>query len=76
MIKVMINVMTAHSLDFRIAGCQVPKPRCLSPSAHSLNSRIASRQVHRCLSPSAHSLNSRIAGCQVPKPRLAQLPIA
>ena len=54
----------------RIAGRQVPKPRCLSSAANSLNSRIAGGQVPkpRCLSPAANSLNSRIAGRQVPKP--------
>ena len=40
-------------LNSKIAGCQVPKPRCLSPAAHSLNSRIAGDRVPkpRCLSP-------------------------
>jgi hypothetical protein len=35
------------------AGCHVPKPRCLSPAAHSLDIRIAGRQAPkpRCLSP-------------------------
>ena len=58
-------------LKFRIAGRQVPTPRCLSPAANSLYSRIADGQVPkpRCLSPAANSLYSRIAGGQVPKPR-------
>ena len=58
-------------LDSRIAGRQVPKPRCLSPAANSLYSRIAGRQVPkpRCLSPAANSLDSRIAGRQVPEPK-------
>ena len=58
-------------LNSRIAGGQVPKPRCLSSAANSLNSRIAGGQVPkpRCLSPAANSLNSRILGGQVPKPR-------
>jgi hypothetical protein len=40
-------------LEIAKAGCQVPKPRCLSPAAHSLDIRIAGRQVPkpRCLSP-------------------------
>ena len=55
----------AHSLYFRIAGCQVLKPRCLSPVADSLDFRIAGCQVPkpRCLSPSADRLDFRIAGC-------------
>ena len=32
------------SLDSRIAGRQVPKPRCLSPAADSLDTRIAGGQ--------------------------------
>ena len=54
-------------LDSRIAGRQVPKPRCLSPAANSLDSRIAGGQVPkpRCLSPAANSLDSRIGGGQV-----------
>ena len=46
-------------------------PGLLSAVAHSLDSRIAGRQVPspRCLSPAAHSLDSRIAGRQVPWPR-------
>ena len=61
----------ANSLYSRIAGGQVPKPRCLSPAANSLYSRIAGGQVPkpRCLSPAANSLDSRIARGQVPKPR-------
>ena len=61
----------SNSLYVRIAGCQVPKPRCLSPAANSLYVRIAGCQVPkpRCLSPAANSLYVRIAGCQVPKPR-------
>jgi len=57
--------------DVRIAGCQVPKPRCLSPDAHSLDVRIAGCQVPkpRCLSPAARSLDVRIVGCHVPEPR-------
>ena len=53
-------------LAARIAGRQVPKPRCLSPAANSLYSRIAGRQVPkpRCLSPAVNSMYSRIAGCQ------------
>ena len=35
----------ANSLEIRIAGRQVPKPRCLSPAANSLEIRIAGRQV-------------------------------
>ena len=31
----------------RIAGCQVPKPRCLSPAANSMYSRLLNV---RCLS--------------------------
>ena len=40
-------------LDSRIPGRQVPRPRCLSPAAHSLDFRIAGCQVPepRCLSP-------------------------
>ena len=58
-------------LDFRIAGRQVSKPRCLSPAAHSLDFMIAGRQVPKpkCLSPAAHSSDFRIAGRRVPKPR-------
>ena len=58
-------------LEIAKAGRQVPKPRCLSPAAHSLDIRIAGRQVPepRCLSPAANSLDIRIAGRQVPKPR-------
>ena len=58
-------------LEVRIPGCQVPKPRCLSPAADSLDFRIAGCQVPkpRCLSPAADSLDFRIAGCQVPMPR-------
>ena len=54
-----------------IAGRQVPKPRCLSPSVNSLNPGIAGRQVPkpRCLSPSVNSLIPGIAGRQLPKPR-------
>ena len=50
--------------DSRIAGRQVPKPRCLSPAANSLDSRIAGRQVPkpRYLSPAANSLDFRVAG--------------
>ena len=40
-------IPAANSLEFRIAGRQVPKPRCLSPAANSLEFRIAGRQ---CLS--------------------------
>ena len=49
----------------------MPKPRCLSPAANSLCSRIAGGQVPkpRCLSPAANSLCCRNAGGQVPKPR-------
>ena len=36
-------------LYFRIAGGQVPKPRCLSPAANSLDSSIAVGQVPRHL---------------------------
>ena len=58
-------------LSVRIAGRQVPKPRCLGPAADSLHVRIPGRQVPkpRCLSPAANSLPARIAGRQVPKPR-------
>ena len=58
-------------LDSRIAGCQVPKPRCPSPAADSLDFRITGCQVPkpRCLSPAADSMEFRIAGCQVPRPR-------
>ena len=51
-------------LEVRIPGRQVPKPRCLSPAAHSLDVRIAGRQVPkpRCLSPAANSLDFRVAG--------------
>jgi hypothetical protein len=58
-------------LEIAKAGRQVPKPRCLSPAAHSLDIRIAGRQMPkpRCLNPAAHSLDIRIAGRQVPKPR-------
>ena len=61
----------ANSLDFRPAGRQVHKPRCLGPAAHRLDFRMAGCQVPkpRCLSPAADSLDFRIAGCQVPKPR-------
>ena len=54
-------------LEIAKAGRQVPKPRCLSPAAHSLDIRIAGRQVPkpRCLSPAAHSPDVRIAGRQV-----------
>ena len=50
---------------------QVPKPRCLSPAAHSLDVRIDGGQVPkpRCLSPAAHSLAVRITSGQVPKAR-------
>jgi len=40
----------ANSLEIRIAGRQVPKPRCLSPAANSLEIRIAGRQV-QCTAP-------------------------
>ena len=62
-------------LLIRIAGCQVPTPRCLSPPADSLDFRIAGCQVPkpRCLSPAADSLDFRIAGCQVPNPRCLSL---
>ena len=42
----------------------MPKPRCLSPAANSLDSRIAGRQVPKpkYLSPAANSLGIRIAG--------------
>jgi len=33
------------ALEIAKAGRQVPKPRCLSPAAHSLDIRIAGRQV-------------------------------
>ena len=38
---------SGNGLCSRIADCQVPKSRCLSPDAHSLNVRIAGRQVAR-----------------------------
>ena len=43
------------TLCSRIAGGQVPRPRCLSSAANSLCSRIAGDQVPkpRCLSPAA-----------------------
>ena len=55
-------------LEIAKAGRQVPKPRCLSPAAHSLDIRIAGRQMPkpRCLNPAAHSLDVRIAGRQSP----------
>ena len=58
----------AEGSTISLAGRQVPKPRCLSPAAHSLEVRIAGRRVPkpRCLSPAAHSLDARIAGRQVP----------
>ena len=61
----------AEGSKISLTGRQVPKPRCLSPAAHSLDVRIAGRQVPkpRCLSPAAHSLDVRIAGRRVPKPR-------
>ena len=61
----------AEGSKISLAGRHVPKPRCLSPAAHSLDIRIAGRQVPKpkCLSPAAHSLDIRIAGRQVPKPR-------
>ena len=44
-------------LESRILECQVPKPRCLSPVANSLDSRIAGLDSGllgvRCLSPAA-----------------------
>ena len=54
-------------LEIAKAGRQVPKSRCLSPAAHSLDIRIAGSQVPkpRCLSPAAHSLDVRITGRQV-----------
>ena len=54
----------------------MPKPRCLSPAANSLDVRIAECQVPkpRCLSPAANSLDVRIAECQVPKPRCIKRP--
>ena len=61
-------LLYSNSLCSRIAGCKVPKPRCLSPPVSSLSSRIAGCQVSRCLSPAATSLCSRIGGCQVPNP--------
>ena len=77
---VKVGVLTSSSivtpLPVRIAGRQVPMPRCLSPAAHGLPLpvRIAGRQVSevpkpRCPSPDANSLNFRIAGRQGPKPR-------
>ena len=52
------NISTAaNSLDFRVAGRQVPKPRCLSPAANSLDFRIHGRQAPkpRCLSSAANT---------------------
>ena len=53
----------------------MPKLRCLRLAAHSLDSKIAGRQVARArlLSPAAHSLDVRIAGCQVPRPRCERM---
>jgi hypothetical protein len=56
------------ALEIAKAGRQVPKPRCLSPAAHSLEIRIAGRHPKylslKYLSPAANSLEIRIAGRQ------------
>ena len=49
----------------------MPNPRCRSPAANSLDSRIVGRQVAkpRFLNPVANCLDSKSAGRQVPQPR-------
>ena len=70
----------AEGSKISLAGRQVPKPRCLSPTAHSLDVRIAGCQVPKpkYLNPVAISLEIRIAGCQpscLDLPRLAPVPL-
>ena len=43
----------------RVAGCQAPKPRCLSPAAYSLHSRMAGRRLGVS---AVNSLDSMLAG--------------
>ena len=45
----------AEGSKISLAGRQVPKPRCLSPAAHSLDARIAGRQV-----PDLHGVSKQL----------------